>query len=1179
MGVDPLTIAIGATVVGIALGAVFGIMALGAVSVSAPRIEDTRASSASLGNTIPIVYGTYRMSGQMVWSAGLKELTERNQGSGGGKGVGGGDSGGGNRYVYYSSFAMAFGEGPATSLLRIWADGKLIYDATGTSEDVNNDKYSFRFRTGASDQAVDPLIAESVNRRLAGLPDVNEGTGPQEQYVTLADMIADVTAAASAGDARAAIYQTYMTARQSEVAGSGTPPDYRFTPAYRDLVLLVFEDMPLEDFGNRVPNITAEFTYTTNSVNTNDDIECTLSETAITQINSGAPSEFAAVDLVTRRAYAINGGNIRRFSLTTNSEDGSATAGSISKFLGVDRDTNVVGINSSSIVKLSGNSLTQIGAALALSGTLSYGSTISRSSASSTAVEYLVSNSSGDLFLVNLFDMSLVVTESGVLNGAGPIVQGEKTEFIGTAYTAYDDGSGFELAKIETSYPSVNEIDVTILATVATSEVFRNVLFDSVGEYIYIFTKNSAGDDGFVYQYSTAGVQLNKFAVPFAAPPVTSGFHRSTFNGGILFWAYNNDVVRVDLESGSFILYENVLSGNIGTGFQLYITERASLYGWIGSTPYQIKLNRSTAGSVPLADVIYDICIRSGLSADMIDVTGVPSSLEVRGFAIARPSNARKALEQLLSTYFVYGIESDWSVKFQQRSNTVNQVIPEEDLGVVNDVTGAVNWSETRIPDYELPVQMSLTYLDKNRDYQESTAQWQRVSSPVKTMYAVEKETADIPLVMVESEARETVQKMLYYAWLSRDVSKFVLPWRYMALNPGDVIQVTFDDGRILTDRIVQTTTGANFEIEAESARNGDPVFTAGSTSTVASAVAPIQGVIVPVYSRLFLLETPLLYDYHDTGRSSNRWYTAVGSNTTAWRSARIYRSTDGSEFFQYDTATTDVSWGILEEAFNAPDVLFVTDRENTITVRLYVDNGDLNTVTRQQLFDNPGLNRALVGNEILQFQTVTDNGDGTYTLSDLIRYQRGTDYAVGNLPAGTLFILIPDSGILTQTADLSEIASTRYFRAVSAGDIISNSVIENITFDGISLKPYAIRHATVTQDGTDLDITWVRRTRVGGDWSNGTSDVVPLAEDTEEYEIYILPDTGTNFADFDPTNASTYLRTATTTTTEFVYTAAMQATDGYTGGDTLYFVIYQISAQVGRGFKGEFTVLDANIL
>ena len=84
-------------------------------------------------------------------------------------------------------------------MLRIWADGKLLYDKSGASPEVAKGGLRFRFHTGNETQLPDPLIEAHV------------------------------------GDGRA--------------------------PAHRGLCYLVFEDLPLADFGNRIPNLTAEITF------------------------------------------------------------------------------------------------------------------------------------------------------------------------------------------------------------------------------------------------------------------------------------------------------------------------------------------------------------------------------------------------------------------------------------------------------------------------------------------------------------------------------------------------------------------------------------------------------------------------------------------------------------------------------------------------------------------------------------------------------------------------------------------------------------------------------------------------------------------------------------------------------------------------------------------------------
>jgi hypothetical protein len=102
--------------------------------------------------------------------------------------------------------------------------------------------------------------------------------------------------------------------------------------------------------------------------------------------------------------------------------------------------------------------------------------------------------------------------------------------------------------------------------------------------------------------------------------------------------------------------------------------------------------------------------------------------------------------------------------------------------------------------------------------------------------------------------------------------------------------------------------------------------------------------------------------------------------------------------------------------------------------------------------------------------------------------------------------------------------------------------------------------HAQRGSGGSDRG--WQRGTRVGGELIDGTSEV-PLAEDTEEYELEILDGPG-----------GAVLRTETgITTTSFTYTSGMQSADFGSAQTELSFVVYQISAQVGRGFPGERTV------
>ena len=146
----------------------------------------------------------------MIWATDIVERKNT-------KKVGGSLLGGGQKvteYRYYGNFAVALGEGPASGVLRIWAGEKLIADLTapafdGTAEDalrqlIGNSRYRFRVYLGDEDQEPDPLIEAKVEEEHG-----------QENI----------------------------------------------TPAFRGLVYIVFEELPLDEFGNRLPPITAEVAW------------------------------------------------------------------------------------------------------------------------------------------------------------------------------------------------------------------------------------------------------------------------------------------------------------------------------------------------------------------------------------------------------------------------------------------------------------------------------------------------------------------------------------------------------------------------------------------------------------------------------------------------------------------------------------------------------------------------------------------------------------------------------------------------------------------------------------------------------------------------------------------------------------------------------------------------------
>ena len=212
--------------------------------------------------------------------------------------------------------------------------------------------------------------------------------------------------------------------------------------------------------------------------------------------------------------------------------------------------------------------------------------------------------------------------------------------------------------------------------------------------------------------------------------------------------------------------------------------------------------------------------------------------------------------------------------------------------------------------------------------------------------------------------------------------------------------------------------------------------------------------------------------------------------------------------------------------------------------------------MTSLQLF--AGANIAAVRNgdgewEVVQFRTAELIAPGTYELSELLRGQGGTGFAMRPaVAAGARFVLV-NTALARLDLAAAEIRLPYQWRAgPSTRDIGDASYVAIAhTFQGLGLKPLAPVHVRATRTGGDVDIEWIRRTRMGGDgWE---APEVPLAEDAERYEVDIL-------------DGSDVVRTLASATPAVTYSAAAQSADFGAPQPSYDIRVYQLSAAYGRG-------------
>lgn len=136
-------------VIGRAVGAAVGqridqrLLGAGGTAVETGRVDRFRFTGASEGAGIPVVYGQFRVGGQVIWAT---EFVEDQVTSGGGKGTSSASKT--TSYSYSVSLAIALSEGPIAGVGRIWADG----------EEIAADTLNLRVYRGDEAQMPDPRM-------------------------------------------------------------------------------------------------------------------------------------------------------------------------------------------------------------------------------------------------------------------------------------------------------------------------------------------------------------------------------------------------------------------------------------------------------------------------------------------------------------------------------------------------------------------------------------------------------------------------------------------------------------------------------------------------------------------------------------------------------------------------------------------------------------------------------------------------------------------------------------------------------------------------------------------------------------------------------------------------------------------------------------------------------------
>lgn len=1123
--------------IGFAIGAIVGAFLFPTkqqtIRTEGPRLSELKIQSSQYGQAIPKVYGTMRIAGNILWASQIRETAHEETTTIGGKGGGSKSQQVINTtYTYSVSLAIGLCEGPIVGIRRIWANGKLWWDCN----------------------------APPMNKQLA----MTQYLGTNTQLPS-------------------AVIETEK--------GAGN------VPAFRGMAYVVFDDLQLEEFNNSVPNF--EFEVVAHGTPATEGTAVTLYggiDSGQIVIDPISGYVWVSNYNVNKKVYAIRPDTLD--ILASFTIDGCYSLSWAPPYWTLNGFTPVripamIYAAKHGPDGLSGNAMTAINAeSLSVYGTWSqlfngslfgwpgmccfdlYG--INPLGFNMTAGTVYVACSNGAFAGVRFVDAAFPVDPTGsnqyVSGWTGDWAVDMLSAPAGVFVLTY---SG-KVHRINRS-SHAEDLAVFPLGSSAVSGGHR-FTYDRDEQMLYVLI---AGTTKYIVKMTQDLSVVWSTALPNTVIPHGINYHDGY---GVVRLTYSDTAYSVGtahlanalVNKATGALMEPVILTNY-TSLAMYgirpYPYSAYVFG-LASNPWLIKMplvTGTTSSPVAVSEVLTDLSTRAALTTNDIDVTAIDTA--INGYAISRRSPIRDVLSQLRQAYFFDAVESEGKIRFVPRGRAAVATITPDDCA-------AHEWTDTTVPavaealrtrDDEMPAQIDVRYQDYNLEYGISSQYARRLVGQ-----GHETVTLDLPFSISSTKARQVANVLLHDAWMERNQFTILTTRKFLHLDPGDPILVQDTAGLSRYMRVLSCeyhypslyrlhVVADDPSIYSFNYPGADPIFVGQTLDSP-----------IPTYGAV--LDLPLLRAADNTPGV----YVAACGYYDGWSGCTIYRTTDGTSYSKVLPLTAESRVGFARTVLAAPTHWETWD--DTSTVDVWMLNGGIFAAADDLAVLNGTSNICMIGDELIGFVNVEPLGSGVYRLSRLLRGRRGTEWACGSHQAGDRVVFLSETTTRFVSIESTSLNALVTFKYVSLGRQLADTQPTTAYFQGRTLKPYAPVHITGSRDGSNnLTITWVRRTRIGGEWLDGVD--VPVSEESERYVVEILNGTtvvrtiesGDSYQYVTDPETGQTIQTIVNTdadgNTTAVYSAADQTADFGSAQSSVAVAVYQLNATVGRGYAGHATV------
>jgi hypothetical protein len=384
---------------------------------------------------------------------------------------------------------------------------------------------------------------------------------------------------------------------------------------------------------------------------------------------------------------------------------------------------------------------------------------------------------------------------------------------------------------------------------------------------------------------------------------------------------------------------------------------------------------------------------KTGLASSSWDASALTGTV---ANYITTATSAAAALKPLMTAYDFTFRDNNGVVEFFHKGAGDTITVDANDLSVTLDVA-------RDSPLYDISLESELNETRKTTvSFTDTQNEQQRgVSTHTRVNFLANDTEQTIDLLglgLTHQQAREIAVRELFdipNRWLKVDIS---LPPKYLGVRRYDVVNVPID-GDTHPLKVVSVEEQDNYRILLQTTSHADgiayttPDITTGDTK---------DNFIAEVDTHAWK-SAALFYDH----LQKPGFYVACSRTDDGedWQGATLYKRIQTNDTPTYDwvpvldiveegivgrfVSEESKYWGSWSNSTSGPGSVFTWDTETELVVEIFNQDVTLESRTALEVLD--GANRAMWGNELIGFQTITSLGGTKAKLTNLLRGMRDT--------------------------------------------------------------------------------------------------------------------------------------------------------------------------------------------